>query len=76
MTGPDGRQLFTEAAQDSGDYDFKSHMAGDYEFCLNNQMTSWSEKVVYLELLFDREVFTPPSSVTSGAEMTVSSVIP
>ncbi|XP_065175407.1 transmembrane emp24 domain-containing protein 1-like [Sycon ciliatum] len=68
ISAPNGRMVYTERQQSSGAYDHTAEQTGDYEFCINNQFGSWGEKLVFLDLAFDRSPHLPDDVPTEDHE--------
>lgn len=50
VTGPEDKIVLTGEKERQGDFVFTAQRAGDYKFCFNNDMSTYTEKVVDFEI--------------------------
>lgn len=50
VTGPDERIILDGEKERQGDFVFTAQRTGDYKFCFNNDMSTYTEKVVDFEI--------------------------
>lgn len=50
IKSPDGKIIVSEEKQRQGDYVFNANQVGEYEFCFDNSMSTFAEKVIDFEL--------------------------
>lgn len=50
MTGPEEKIVLEGEKERQGDFVFTAQRAGDYKFCFNNEMSTYSDKVVDFEI--------------------------
>lgn len=53
IKAPDGKIIVSEVKQRQGDYVFNANQQGEYEFCFDNEMSTFAEKVIDFELKDD-----------------------
>lgn len=53
IKGPDDIVEYKEAKEKQGEFSFSVSKAGEYEFCLSNDMSTFAEKVVEFEVVVD-----------------------
>lgn len=53
IKAPDGKIIVSEKKQRQGDYVFNANQQGEYEFCFDNEMSTFAEKVIDFELKDD-----------------------
>jgi hypothetical protein len=53
IKGPDDIVEYKEAKEKQGEFSFAVSKPGEYEFCLSNDMSTFSEKVVEFEVMVD-----------------------
>jgi len=49
-TGPNGRFILEGEKERQGDFVFTAKEVGEYRFCFNNEMSTYTEKVVDFEI--------------------------
>ena len=50
VTGPEEKIILSGEKERQGDFVFTAQRAGDYKFCFNNDMSTYTEKVVDFEI--------------------------
>lgn len=50
VTGPDKKIIMDGQKERQGDFVFTATQTGEYEFCFNNEMSTYSEKFVDFEI--------------------------
>ncbi|KAK0372843.1 hypothetical protein CLIM01_09801 [Colletotrichum limetticola] len=56
VTGPGNKMILDGAKERQGDFVFTAQQMGDYEFCFNNEMSTFAEKFVDFEIAVENEV--------------------
>ncbi|KAF6817318.1 endosomal cargo receptor [Colletotrichum musicola] len=56
VTGPSGKVILDGEKERQGDFVFTAQQVGDYEFCFNNEMSTFAEKFVDFEIAVENEV--------------------
>ncbi|KAK8035044.1 hypothetical protein PG993_010039 [Apiospora rasikravindrae] len=56
VTGPEEKIILNGEKERQGDFVFTAQKAGDYKFCFNNEMSTYSDKVVDFEIAVEDEV--------------------
>ncbi|TQN71188.1 putative membrane protein, partial [Colletotrichum shisoi] len=56
VTGPGNKIILDGAKERQGDFVFTAQQLGDYEFCFNNDMSTFAEKFVDFEIAVENEV--------------------
>ncbi|KAF2993463.1 hypothetical protein G7054_g5479 [Neopestalotiopsis clavispora] len=56
VTGPEEKIILSGEKERQGDFVFTAQRAGDYKFCFNNDMSTYTEKVVDFEIAVEDEV--------------------
>ncbi|KAK6062403.1 emp24/gp25L/p24 family/GOLD [Seiridium cupressi] len=56
VTGPEDKVILNGEKERQGDFVFTAQRAGDYKFCFNNDMSTYTEKVVDFEIAVEDEV--------------------
>ena len=59
VTGPNGRYIMDGEKERQGDFVFTARDPGEYKFCFNNEMSTYTEKFVDFEISVS-EPQTPP----------------
>ncbi|KAF2095810.1 hypothetical protein NA57DRAFT_43823 [Rhizodiscina lignyota] len=72
VIGPNERQLFDGEKERQGDFVFTANDVGEYRFCFNNDMSSFSEKTVDFEIAVENapRAAQLPSKQGSSPEQT------
>ncbi|TEA21299.1 putative membrane protein [Colletotrichum sidae] len=69
VTGPGNKVILDGAKERQGDFVFTAQQVGDYEFCFNNEMSTFAEKFVDFEIAVENEVRAQlPSKQGASAE--------
>ncbi|ROT40815.1 ERP3 protein [Sodiomyces alkalinus F11] len=55
VTGPGGKVILDGEKERQGDYVFTAQQQGEYEFCFNNEMSTFAEKFVDFEIAVENE---------------------
>ncbi|KAK4127513.1 hypothetical protein N657DRAFT_589828 [Parathielavia appendiculata] len=55
VTGPNGRFIMEGEKERQGDFVFTAREPGDYKFCFNNEMSTYTEKFVDFEISVENE---------------------
>jgi emp24/gp25L/p24 family/GOLD len=55
VVGPNDKPILTETAQRQGDYVFTAQAAGEYRFCFSNERSTFTEKMVDMEIAIENE---------------------
>jgi hypothetical protein len=50
VTGPGGKIILDGEKERQGDFVFTASQLGDYEFCFNNEMSTFAEKYIDFEI--------------------------
>jgi hypothetical protein len=50
VTGPNGRYIMDGEKERQGDFVFTARDPGEYKFCFNNEMSTYTEKFVDFEI--------------------------
>jgi emp24/gp25L/p24 family/GOLD len=50
VTGPGGKVILDGEKERQGDFVFTANAVGDYEFCFNNEFSTFAEKFVDFEI--------------------------
>lgn len=50
VTGPGNKVILDGSKERQGDFVFTAQQIGDYEFCFNNEMSTFAEKFVDFEI--------------------------
>lgn len=61
VTGPNGKYILDGQKERQGDFVFTAQEAGEYKFCFNNEMSTYSEKFVDFEIAVRTSPDTPPT---------------
>ncbi|KAF3811152.1 putative membrane protein C17A5.08 [Colletotrichum gloeosporioides] len=56
VTGPGNKVILDGSKERQGDFVFTAQQIGDYEFCFNNEMSTFAEKFVDFEIAVENEV--------------------
>ncbi|KAH0445054.1 endosomal cargo receptor [Colletotrichum camelliae] len=56
VTGPGSKVILDGSKERQGDFVFTAQQVGDYEFCFNNEMSTFAEKFVDFEIAVENEV--------------------
>lgn len=80
IKAPDGRIIVSEEKQRQGDYVFNANQQGEYEFCFDNEMSTFAEKVIDFQVKDDdaHRAELPPApkgnEALRGMQETVQSI--
>ncbi|KAH8652514.1 emp24/gp25L/p24 family/GOLD-domain-containing protein [Xylariales sp. PMI_506] len=81
VTGPGDKVILDGQKERQGDFVFTAQQVGDYKFCFNNEMSTYSDKVVDFEISVQDEVRAQlpakqgtTSEQTSGLEESIYKV--
>lgn len=73
VTDPDDMIVLEGERERQGDYIFTAHLLGEYTFCFDNDMSSFSEKLVDFDIMVESEPRpVAPAKPTGLAEQTSS----
>jgi hypothetical protein len=73
VTDPRDKIVIEGEKERQGDFVFTAHEVGEHSFCLNNDMSSFSEKVVDFDIMIESEPrSSPPLKQTSLLEQASS----
>ncbi|EFP81444.2 hypothetical protein PGT21_033038 [Puccinia graminis f. sp. tritici] len=73
VTDPSDKIVIEGEKERQGDFVFTAHEVGEHSFCLNNDMSSFSEKVVDFDIMIESEPrSSPPLKQTSLLEQASS----
>ena len=61
VTSPTLRVVLDGSKERQGDFVFTANEIGDYKFCLSNDMSTFAEKLVDLEIAVSTRLTNPPS---------------
>lgn len=50
MVAPDGKVVLSGVKERQGDFVFTAQNVGEYQFCFNNEMSTFAEKYVDFEI--------------------------
>ncbi|KAK4179530.1 emp24/gp25L/p24 family/GOLD-domain-containing protein [Triangularia setosa] len=71
VTGPNGKYIMDGQKERQGDFVFTAREVGEYSFCFNNEMSTYTEKFVDFEIAVENEArVTIPSKQGSSPEQT------
>jgi hypothetical protein len=59
VTGPEDKVILDGSKERQGDFVFTAQKVGDYKFCFDNDMSTYSEKVVDFEIAVSNS--SPPT---------------
>lgn len=59
VTGPEDKVILDGTKERQGDFVFTAQKIGDYKFCFNNDMSTYSDKVVDFEIAVRAAVCAP-----------------
>ncbi|KAK8136961.1 hypothetical protein PG984_004901 [Apiospora sp. TS-2023a] len=74
VTGPEEKVVLEGEKERQGDFVFTAQKAGDYKFCFNNEMSTYSDKVVDFEIAVEDETSALEESIykVSGQLSTIT----
>ncbi|OJJ32981.1 hypothetical protein ASPWEDRAFT_174409 [Aspergillus wentii DTO 134E9] len=55
VTGPGGKVIMSDTKERQGDFVFTAQSIGEYQFCFNNEMSTFAEKYVDFEIAVEHE---------------------
>jgi len=55
VTGPSGKEILDGQKERQGDFVFTANEVGDYKFCFNNEMSTYTDKFVDFEIAVENE---------------------
>ncbi|KAK3327885.1 emp24/gp25L/p24 family/GOLD-domain-containing protein [Podospora appendiculata] len=71
VTGPGGKSILDGQKERQGDFVFTANEIGEYKFCFNNEMSTYTEKFVDFEISVENEArVNLPSKQGSSPEQT------
>ncbi|KAK0635240.1 emp24/gp25L/p24 family/GOLD-domain-containing protein [Bombardia bombarda] len=71
VTGPGGKGIMDGQKERQGDFVFTANEIGEYKFCFNNEMSTYTDKFVDFEIAVENEArVTLPSKQGSSPEQT------
>ena len=60
ITNPSEKIVIQGEKERQGDFVFTAHEIGEHSFCLNNDMSSFSEKIIDFDITIENEPRSPP----------------
>ncbi|KAM7196426.1 emp24/gp25L/p24 family/GOLD domain containing protein [Rhypophila sp. PSN 637] len=71
VTGPHGKSIMDGEKERQGDFVFTAQEVGEYKFCFNNEMSTYSEKFVDFEIAVENDAkVSLPSKPGTSPEQT------
>ncbi|KAL2025094.1 hypothetical protein VTK56DRAFT_96 [Thermocarpiscus australiensis] len=71
VTGPGGKYIMDGQKERQGDFVFTAREVGEYKFCFNNEMSTYTEKFVDFEIAVENEArVTLPAKQGTSPEQT------
>lgn len=59
VTGPNGKYIMDGEKERQGDFVFTAKEAGEYKFCFNNEMSTYTDKFVDFEISVSPSPYRP-----------------
>ncbi|AEO63307.1 uncharacterized protein THITE_2108366 [Thermothielavioides terrestris NRRL 8126] len=73
VTGPNGKYIMNGEKERQGDFVFTAREVGEYKFCFNNEMSTYTEKFVDFEIAVENEArVSLPAKPGASPEQTSS----
>ncbi|KAK3378291.1 emp24/gp25L/p24 family/GOLD-domain-containing protein [Podospora didyma] len=71
VTGPNGKYIMDGQKERQGDFVFSANEVGEYKFCFNNEMSTYTDKFVDFEISVENEArVTLPAKQGTSPEQT------